>query len=425
MRYVFKSLFVKKWFVLLTIIQMVFGFILLNNALLLNKSLINRKTVVTGLIGNSNIVHLSNYYSGETKKTEEMRNALEQLIDYIKSNKDVELVGSFKNGSILIGEDDIKELQNSYMTVELYDENNNMVKYLSLPGVFMDNEMYNMVKINIKSGRGLREDDFNLDKNLEIPIIVGENISKYYKPGDVIFEQNDTTGRVLTKYKVVGVLKQGQMFIGGDATLSSLEVKNMDDAILIPFSKEDNSLDDYFIRYGVNCSYKIRSGANVSQVIDNIDKKCNDLNLTLKSVKYTDEIKEINNLSNEGIFYNAFLAIMLTFFSLLGVISSVMLSILKNKEEYGIRMAVGATTKDISKGIVLEMIVIFILTIIIANTIMILFPQLLAIQITEKSDYLVFLLSCVIVFVIALIASIIPIKRIDKLDVRDLLRRDE
>lgn len=425
MRYVFKSLFIKKWFVILTIIQMVFGFVLLNNALLLSKSLLNRQNIVTSLVGKTNTIHLSNYSSGDMRSTESTKDNLLDLVDYMKSNENIELVGSFKNSDVLIERDDISEFQNKDMVIELIDESGNPVSYLSLPTVFIDDEMYNMIKIDVAEGRGLTSSDFNLDRGAEIPVIIGENLNKFYDIGDIIVEGNDTSDRDLSKYKIVGVLKKGQMFIGGDATLSSLQINNMDNSILIPFSKEDSAIADYFVRYGINCSYKVKDGADVEEVMTEVDREASDLNLTLKSIKYTDEIKEINNLSNESIFYNIFLAIMLTFFSLLGVISSVMLSILKNREEYGIRMAVGAKPEDISKSIFLEILVIFAITMLIANLAMIIFPQLLAIQITQKSDYLVFILSSIVVFIVALVASIIPVKRINKLDVCDLLRRGE
>ncbi len=424
-RYVFKSLMLKKWFVVLTIIQMVFGFVLLNNALLLNKSLNNRKSIITGLIGKNNIIHLSNYSSGEARRTEEQKNKLLELVDYIKKTPEVESVGSFKNDSILIGEDDIKEFDNSNMMVELEDKDKNLVRYISLPAVFLDDEMYNMMNIGIQNGRELLQEDYSLEKGSEIPVLIGNDLKNFYKPGDVIMERNDIKSRQLSQYKVVGILKKGQKFLGGDATLSSLELKDMDKAMIIPFTKEDDSLEDYYIRYAINCSYKLKNGASTEKIMNDVDKKSNELNLTLKSVSYLEEIKQINSFSNEGIFYNAFLATMLTFFSLLGVVSSMMLSIIKNKVEYGIRMAVGATPKDISKHILWEMVVIFILTILIANIVMIVFPQLRIIPISESSDYLVFLWSSIIVFVVAAIASIIPAKKISSLDVSDLLKRGE
>jgi|GEM_PF-6258335 len=425
MRYVFKSLFIKKWFVILTIIQMVFGFILLNNALLLSKSLLNREIIVNRLIGNAKMIHLSNYSSEYTRSTESTKNNLLKLVDYMKSSKDIEWVGSFKNSEILIKRDNDNKFQNSDMIIDLEDENGNSVEFLSIPAVFIDDDMYNMVKIDIAYGRAFTSADFNLNRGLEIPVIIGQDLSKYYKIDDVIAEGRDTQDRILSKYKIVGILKKGQMFMGGDSTLSSLQVKGIDNTILIPFSREDSAIDDFLVRFGINCSYRIKNDADVSRVMNDVDKKCSELNLSLKSIRYTDEIKEINRLSNEGIFYNVFLAIMLTFFSLLGVISSVMLSILKNREEYGIRMAVGARPKDISKGIFLEMLVIFIATILIANLIMIIFPKLLATQLSQKSDYLVFVISSIIIFAVAQIASIIPVKRINKLDVSDLLRRGE
>ncbi|MCL2323361.1 MAG: ABC transporter permease [Oscillospiraceae bacterium] len=425
MRYVFKSLFAKKWFVIFTIIQMAVGFILLNNALLIGKSIINRNGILTSLIGNignTNMVHLSNYSSGETRKTDELKGKLLELIDYIKNSKDIEKVGSFKNDSILIAQDDIYNPPKD-MEVELLDENKVMVKYISLPAIFIDDGMYNMVNINISKGRGFNKDDYDLDVAAEIPVIIGENLSKYYNIGDVIVEKTDAPSRYLTKYKVVGILNKGQMFFAGDSNFSS--IKNMENALLIPFSKEDNSLDDYFIRYGVNCSYRVKGDADVTQVMNDFDKKSSDLNLTLKSIKYSDDMKEINGVSNGGIFYNAFLAFMLTFFSLLGIVSSILLSVLKNRREYGIRMAIGAKPNDISRGIVIEIIAMFIIAIIIVNLLMIIFPQVLAVQITQKSDYIIFILSSSLVFLIGLIISIIPIKIMKKLDVNDLLRRKE
>ncbi len=202
---------------------------------------------------------------------------------------------------------------------------------------FMD--IYNM-KGNF-SKTELKKEFFGASANADqIPVIVGYNLGKKYKKGDVFTDVSRQ------KYKVIGSLKKGSVFVEPS---HSKKYSSLDDCILSPYQLSENDSMGYWSY--VQSVYFLTNNAGEIQKLIADSKKMGLYDLYLVDFSY--QLQCITRDAQDTFaVYGMFLAVTVIF-CIVGIIGNMIQFINNNKKEFAIHLLVGASAKEIIGRIIL------------------------------------------------------------------------
>lgn len=296
--------------------------------------------------------------------------------------------------------------------------------------------------VELESGRYFKESEYEQLEEGVLPIILGHDYKDIFKVGDIIeyVMIND-----IYKAKVVGILKEDETIpikfdnnnVEANGNVDSNNY-NLNGIMLIPYGENtimnklnvSNVFWYNFVLLDSSLEDK-RKDSILNEIEDKIEntidskfnRKSYDKEITLELDKYK-ELKANYSLT----------AIVAIVFSAITMIVSMLNSIKKRKREFGIYISCGATMKDIIGIIFFQMIAMVVIAII--STIIILKIYFLYFEI--NSFYLVFdsvefrtinykIIGLMLLFGVfySSITSIIPLRKLSKLDIHELLRKDD
>lgn len=296
--------------------------------------------------------------------------------------------------------------------------------------------------VELESGRYFKESEYEQLEEGVLPIILGHDYKDIFKVGDIIeyVMIND-----IYKAKVVGILKEDETIpikfdnnnVEANGNVDSNNY-NLNGIMLIPYGENtimnklniSNVFWYNFVLLDSSLEDK-RKDSILNEIEDKIEntidskfnRKSYDKEITLELDKYK-ELKANYSLT----------AIVAIVFSAITMIVSMLNSIKKRKREFGIYISCGATMKDIIGIIFFQMIAMVVIAII--STIIILKIYFLYFEI--DSFYLVFdsvqfrtinykIIGLMLLFGVfySSITSIIPLRKLSKLDIHELLRKDD
>ena len=224
-------------------------------------------------------------------------------------------------------------------------KNKNITKHIY--GV--SNEYFIMGNWELESGSFFTRQE--IDSNEKVAII-GHSIKK------LLFEDEDPLGKVIllnrVPFRVVGCLQEKGMSLGG---------KDLDDIIVGPYSTMAMKL------FGTQNFYIINLTTFTEAQVDTVKQELGDMlqrkyNLTsdqMQDYQITSS-KEVIKKTQEIYNYLAFASVVIAGISLIvggiGIMNIMLASVSERTHEIGIRMAIGAKTRDILMQFLIEALII-------------------------------------------------------------------
>jgi putative ABC transport system permease protein len=316
----------------LVFFQLVLIFISLNFAFTLVNKNLELKNGIDEFINKDESVMLKLSVNSSDK---DPLNSINKIYQEISQNELVDKIGSFDMGTIKIKE---KKSNVIYLNRDAFD-------------------LY-----NIKTSKGT-SDIFHYKKNQdEIPIIVSEDLSESLGI-DTTFSTETLKNNKLEKlnYKVIGIIDSNSVFWnsknGGQPSLNKLK-----NSIIIPFDKQ------YYYDDGINFSMKSQHTIVSVKKKEELNQFESDfLKLTNKNSR--NEYIEVNELitriyeeSKPWIVLSLSFVALLSILSLIGFMGILTSYITFRKREYGIRFALGSTSKELSRLVCGEVLLALLIT---------------------------------------------------------------
>ncbi len=322
----------------------------------------------------------------------------------VKLNPMVEAFGGFTNGYI--------KSEQSNMPDKSYENFN-------ITGI--DKELLNIYNFQLNNGKNLKELVEKDSNTTYIPAIAGVNVAKKLplaSTKSVCFRYTDSLARF--KIKIVGVINSNTVFwntIGNSSTISD-DIQKLDNSLIVVLPEGNNSL--YLNTIDKSFLIKLKTISDKNKFISFVRGKF-DKYMLLGSIHDIDyEIGKYKERNRIPIYFSigfSSLILILASFGLTGVILS---SIIRRKNEFGIRCALGATTKALSYLIIGETMFLFL----IGNLSGIAFAFLISFLIKNISiGPLTILSSTITMFIFSLLSSLIPAIKITLTEPIKLINR--
>lgn len=209
--------------------------------------------------------------------------------------------------------------------------------------VFFDTEI-----LDLMSGKLSQEDFQPVEQNGEtyLPLYAGKDFKGVLSVGDVL-----TLSRNGTKYIVKDFLSDAKWFDDSDPI--TMPVTSLNHKFLAPFSKIDKT-DSMTQQSTVG---KIFIGSD-NDIKDSVSKKALQLGIKLRITSISGFIEQWKEDNNQILKLNFFLAVVVLICSAISMISTLCVTVLLKKKEYGIRIAFGATKRQIILSLCFEILIL-------------------------------------------------------------------
>lgn len=298
-------------------------------------------------------------------------------------------------------------------------------KYVPVNSMWIDKNMWKQFKLNLIEGNDFQEENFEKESN-EIPVILGYDYKNKYKVGDT-FSYYDTKDKNIKNAKVLGILKQDSYLLYKvDYTEKFQNLNNYIIGAFVDLDKlpEDKLITDYYSQVFdlFNTSYflfdETKSNAEIEKSLGDINKVFEELNIGKQDINSVDNYLESDKEMLQTQKHNSLImVIIIVLFLSMGITSSVLYRIKKEKKYYGIHIMNGATLNDICIRVFEEIFTIFLIGFISSIGI---------IKLTFKSLNASMLIQILLLLVIiAIFISIVPIVKIKKLKISELIKDGE
>jgi putative ABC transport system permease protein len=296
-----------------------------------------------------------------------------------------------------------------------YDMTENQKELFCAKNYIVDKNFINKFPVKLDLGRTFKNEEFdvNYGKYKPIPILVGSNYKKYFNVGDEITYHRERN--VLSKAKIVGIIKENQVIPG--ELMSESKYINLNNYILTTDSVNISEMSMYFGKIIGN--YVLFNNDFTKQQIDeftknlkNIFEQNGDIKIGLRSLN--DDVNTEKELFKEQNKIALGTSIIIIMFVSITIVISLLNSIMNRKQEFIIHILNGATLKDISIIIYLEVFIIFMVSYIIS------IPFIFKFQYSQSKFLLI--ISFFIMILLSFLISFIPILKIRNLKIHQLIK---
>lgn len=277
--------------------------------------------------------------------------------------------------------------------------------------IYTDKNFYKYISnINLNSGRNFSEEDFNKSKKDIIPIIISDDLKKYLSLGQTF--QN--------KYQVIGILKNNNKLFYNNKSSLYLGVTQAKNTIIIPINyKDKNNIEWVTNSFLSNGMITLKNKNLANQYIKKLNKDLATIcPIPLKITKVIDERSSFLNLIKGGIIATLSISSLLIIYSFFGITGIILTSLIRRNREFGVKLSLGWTFKDICVQVYLEIFLIVICSYAISTIGSLL---LLKNEMYQLNIY-TYLAVLLLVLIFSFIYSILPIHRIKKLNIVDLIK---
>lgn len=268
-------------------------------------------------------------------------------------------------------------------------------------------KFFDMFKFKVIEGRLFNNDDFIVDSEETVPVLIGYNLKECYNIGDTYTFSNGGTGKEF-KGKVIGILQYNSSYPDIYNIYNKIV---LNDTYIIPlnldYMMENSGVSDFDM--AINSTVLFSTNAQIIKNIENVYKSYNLFNV--KFIPIQESLNEFIEYMKPQIIYELVIAFIIIIFAAIGMISSMILIVNRNMKEYTIHILCGAQIGDIIKRIVLQILLLLVLAII---PILLLFNNLQTIVYTLIFD-----------ICIGAVILIPPIYKLESLKIIDMIRRYE
>lgn len=296
--------------------------------------------------------------------------------------------------------------------------------------ILINKEFYKHYDLKISSGRNFKDSDFDLDyKTTNIPILLGKDFEGIFELGKVfpwkdisnVDEESSKKSVEDTKleedtvnFEVVGFLERNAI---PTTTLPNQQFATSiiysDIIAIIPTVKDFIYFTDGRGMAGTGVILEYPKGTDVKNLEETLQKKLRAYDLKGDEISLGAK-NLITETYDRDVKSSIALGVLLLVLSMVGTSCIILGQLNKRKREFGIKIAMGATLKDISRDIIIE-----VLCIVIAASIISLFLNLkVGIGIN------ILILNLCLVTVMTILISIFPVREIKKMNVVELVKEN-
>ncbi|MGH4122738.1 MAG: ABC transporter permease [Clostridium sp.] len=376
----------------LVFFQLIIVFISLNFAFTLINKNIEVKNNINKLVNKDTSALLKISVGSQN---EDPLNSINKIHEQISKNKMVDKIGSYCIDEVKVDQSEINAVFFNRGAIDLY--NIDICKG--------SNKIFSYKKIQN-----------------ELPIIISNNLSNKWDVGDVITAKMQQNNRPKDfKLKVIGITNKNAVFwnsrIGDKSSITSLK-----NSIIIPFDKP------YFFDESIDIRMKSRNTVVSTKKMKDLNEfityfsKLKYSNTSLEFFKVNELIIQIYRISKPWIMMTLTFSFLLSVLSCIGFIGILISYITFRKREYGIRFALGSTSKELSRLVCGEISLSLFITNFISILILIVTNYVVKMDLNTlliiKSSIPSFIISITLVFITFLIYK----SNILKKNIVDLIR---
>lgn len=414
-KYAIEDIIRRPFIFFIIIIQIVVATMILSTGLCWNIKTMDTVSRTKNMFKGKEVYQLSentdkNYLENSINKADGM-DRMYELYTFLRESSDFSICAK-RNTSIYIKDfvdndrfykhnsDDKKYLDNPYTNIE--------GRFSNVYGVYVDEGYMKEFPLEVSKGRTFEKQDYSAEV---MPVILGAGYEGIYNIGDT-FEYFDYINLKVSKIEVVGILKSNTYIFETGTTIL------VDDYVICPYQNitTSNANKLMYSTWIENCLIVTN---DKEKSLEEIGEKSTDLelyNFKLSSCKgiTTKIVESMNEEAGKSIS----LSVSIFLFVSIGIIAVQLNSIKNRQKEFGIHLLSGARKRDIGVRILLSISVYVILGTCIGTY----FGYTTNKEIYDKRVIL-FLIPIMILLII--IISILPLNKIRKMEVTDIIRREE
>lgn len=400
LKYALNEIIRNIWTSILSSIQLIICFIFIYFIIKQTTMVYDEMGKITSVLGDKKIYAIEFYDELEALGNKETSEILKKFYKDIKT-KHWNEIAFYNNSSINIENFDGI---NQFTLSGIIEENNfSWVRCITVDHEFT--EQYNFDTVH--GSEFFTEDDFKIQHNESIPVILGNEYKNFFDIGDIINYRNQYGGDIRSMY-VLDFLEEGSIFLDEAITY------NLDSYIVFPFQDiegtigtEDgamfNEMKNFLeVRLLRDTLIKTSEKSNVLADIEGDIKE-----LGLQDVVYINDIskatEDLIGRFKQSI-SDRLIGVLLTFiFVIIGLICNNISKIESRYLEFSIHMSYGAKIKDIFLRIFMEFIILNIVAYIFSIIFILAFAYFADLSIISILDFK----SIVVLFIISIITGII------------------
>lgn len=417
MKRILKSIFRMRLIALLMIAQFAFSLALVNTTTLLNHFTVSKNKKLSQIfdIGNTYLIRVQGVQQGDMR-------------EYSFLSEVASSIESLKNEN---------KISNAYtygwappFDITGHINYSTMDRVLTA-GLIVDKGFADRYDIEVEEGRSFKKEDFTLDyKKDAVPILLGSDYRGKIDLGHkftINSVQNQDLNVNMTMdditFEVVGFLKPNELVTINTKTNLSKGTNFSNMLMVFP------SVDNFFAyNRGINLGdfgmfVELREGQTIEEVTKEINKVLESYSekygiklginttLALKS-----EFNPLSEAIDRDSSITKILSVILTILSAIGVTSTMLGELQRRKKEFGVRLSQGASPKRLCREIFSEILTISLISVVVSF--------ILAGYMNGEFFMSKELLAINVAYVVGLsvIMSIVPILKIRKMNVVELIR---
>lgn len=266
---------------------------------------------------------------------------IEEIYNKIIHNKDVISYGTYYEDRIELKSSN-RVLKNS-MLADLTNKTFND-ESPTISAITVDDNYYNLLNLQIKTGKGFSYQDFKNNSGEKTNILVGSYFKKYFHVGDTINNQ----------YTIIGFLPENKFIVNNNTTNTYMK---LDKAVLLPMPADMyENYGSMFTRLHHGTVLTLRKDADIKKLQETIQLKGDSVKLYLKHLG--EDINQNVTVNSYSEIPQLVLGVLFILFSIAGIVVTSIVSIMMRKREFGIKMVLGESKYGIFVQIVLENIFI-------------------------------------------------------------------
>ncbi|MDT8715870.1 FtsX-like permease family protein [Clostridium sp. 19966] len=356
-----KSMSKRKVSLLLIIIQFIIGF----------------STIISFTIFYNSIHKFSNYFEKiadmnktslmynpigiESLSTEKQKPDYINFYKYIQNNNDIKNYGTFSyyykllnlnNLNYINKQSLVNELNNLNPPIDKNMNSNTKIDSVNVNLLIIDKDLNNFIKLPVSKGNAFNSKDFDKEQSDMRNVLLGSLYEKYFKIGDIITLQSNK----LEQFKISGFIKNNSYFYDQG---NRSDLVNLSNIIVIPINDEEEA-DPQILesRISRGLLLQLKDTSNFEAASKKINLKAKDLKLSEENTKLKTILKNSKDYFIKSNLSQIVISIFFCVFSSIGLVTSLIVTILNKKREIGIRIAYGASTFNIFNSLLVEITII-------------------------------------------------------------------
>ncbi|MED3646643.1 ABC transporter permease [Halalkalibacterium halodurans] len=329
-----KDLWRKKWHSLILLIQVTLVLVLIHLSVLSFLDLQQMKEEVSRLSKDKEIYALMDLTSNDDimrlvnddGKVPDMR----ALYNYIFHNESFSAFTLYSN-FMFLENPHLRGIKGVFYNNE---DGSSEVEY-----VLTSEEFFNYFEVNIAEGRRFNTEDY-IEKTEVTPVVIGQHFAHIWNVGETFTDVFDN------EYEVIGILEKGATYIN---IMSSREIYRLDSMILLPVNESNlQSVPDF--DEIIPSAYIVPQDESMMREI--IDYAAQLETYTLVYKRLSEQVKHVIKDKQTWIQMQLFLLSLVTLFTLISLIVSLLQFIDKNQYEFGVHYLTGAENKHVMTRII-------------------------------------------------------------------------